>query len=66
MAFTSTQAQSFTLQGLVHLYQSEIKARRKKGAESMAYFGWDVAKLVRLVYSSVYGSTWEVIGVNVL
>ena len=57
-------AQSFILQGLVHHYQAELKARRKKGDESLADLGQDVARLVRPVYPSADGSTREVIGVN--
>ena len=41
-AVTSTLTQSFTPQGLVHLYQAELKARVKKADESMADSGWDV------------------------
>ena len=61
---TSALAQSFTPQGLVHLYWAELKARRKKGDESMADFGQGVARLVRLAYPSADGSTREIIGVN--
>ena len=41
-------AHSFALEEMVHLHQAELKARRKKGNESMADLGRDVAKLVRL------------------
>ena len=51
-------------QGLVHIYQAELKARRKKGGESMVDLGQNVARLVRLVYRSADGFTREVIGVN--
>ena len=47
----SALVQSFTLQGLVHLYQAVLKARKKKGDESMADLKQDVARLVRLAYS---------------
>ena len=59
-AVTLALVQSFTLQGLVHLYQAELKARRKKGDESMAGLG----RNVKFAYPSVDGSAKGVIGVT--
>ena len=63
-AVTSALVENFTSQGLVHLYQAELKARKKKGDESMADLRRDVARLVRIAYPSVDGFTREVIGIN--
>ena len=50
-------AQSFTPQELFHFYQAKLKAKRKKGDESMVDLGWEIAGLVRLD-----GFTRELIG----
>ena len=64
MALTNALAQSFAPKELVHLYQAELKARKKKGEESMVDLGRDVAKLVRLAYPTADAATREVIGIN--
>ena len=63
-ALTTALAQSFSPQELVHLYQAELKARKRKPDESMANLGRDVAKLVRLAYPTADPATREVIGIN--
>ena len=63
-ALTKALAQSFAPKELVHLYQAELKARRKKGDESMVDLGRDIAKLVRLAYPTADTATREVIGIN--
>ena len=52
-AVSSALAHSFVLKEIVHLYQAELKAHRKKGDESMANLGRDTAKLVRMAYPTV-------------
>ena len=64
VALTTALAQSFSPQELVHLYQAELKARKKRPDESMANLGRDVAKLVRLAYPTADPATREVIGIN--
>ena len=56
--------QGFTPKELVHLYQAELKARKKKTEESMVDLGRDVANLVRLAYPTPDAATREVIGIN--
>ena len=55
---------SFAPKELVHLYQAELKAQKKKVEESMVDLGRDVAKLVRLAYSTADVAIREVIGIN--
>ena len=64
MAVTSALSQSFAPKELVHLHQAELKARKKRGDESMADLGRDIAKLVRLAYPTADVNTREVIGIN--
>lgn len=64
LALTTALSQSFAPKELVHLYQAELKARRKKGDESMVDLGRDLAKLVRLAYPTADTTTREVIGIN--
>ena len=47
----------------MHLYQAELKARKKKTVESMVDLGRDVAKLVRLTYLTTDATIREVIGI---
>ena len=63
-ALTQALMQSFAPKEFVHLYQAELKARKKKTEESMVNLGRDVAKLVRLAYPSADAATREVIGIN--
>ena len=49
---------------MVHVHQAELKARKKKGDESMGDLGRDIAKLVRLAYPTADTATREVIGIN--
>ena len=63
-AVTRALEQSFSPVEKVHLYQAELKARRKKTDETMADLGRDVAKLVRLAYPTADPATREVIGIN--
>lgn len=64
LALTTALAQSFSPKELVHLYQAELKARKKRADESMANLGRDIAKLVRLAYPAADPATREVIGIN--
>jgi hypothetical protein len=63
-AVVTALEQSFSPQGKVHLYQAELKARRRKPEESMSNLGRDIAKLVRLAYPTADIATREVIGIN--
>jgi len=64
VALTTALAQSFAPKELVHLHQAELKARRRRGDETMVDLGRDVAKLVRLAYPTADAATREVIGIN--
>ena len=64
LALTNALAQSFSPKEMVHLYQAELKARRRKPDESMVDLGRDIAKLVRLAYPTADPSTRDVIGIN--
>ena len=64
LALITALSQSFAPKELVHLHQAELKARRKKGDESMTDLGRDIAKLVRLAYPTADMTTREVIGIN--
>ena len=64
-AVTTALTQSFAPKERVHLYQAELKARRKKTEESMTDLGRDIAKLVRLAYPTADAATKEVVGINI-
>lgn len=64
VAVTVALSQSFAPKELVHLHQAELKARKKKGDESMADLGRDVARLVRLAYPTADAATREIVGIN--
>ena len=63
-ALTQALTQSFAPKELVHLYQAELKAQKKKTEESMMDLGRDVAKLVRWAYPTADVAIREVIGIN--
>ena len=63
-ALTQVLMQSFTPKELAHLYQAELKARKKTTEESMVDLGRGVAKLVRLAYPTANTATREVISIN--
>ena len=63
-SLTTALAQSFAPKELVHLYQAELKARKKRSEESMVDLGREIAKLVRLAYPTADAATREVIGIN--
>ena len=63
-SLVSALAQSFSPKERVHLYQAELKARRRKGEESIADLGRDIARLVRHAYPQADSVTREVVGIN--
>jgi len=48
----------------VHLYQAELKARKRKTGETLSELGRDVTRLVRLAYPTADMATRETVGIN--
>ena len=64
LAVSTALTQSFAPKEKVHLYQAELKAKRKRADESMTDLGREIAKLVRLAYPTADAATKEVVGIN--
>ena len=60
----SALTQHFCPPQQVHLYQAELKARKRKPNESLPDLGRDIARLIRLAYPKADTATRETIGVN--
>ena len=48
----------------VHLYQVELKGRKRKRDETMAEFGRDLARLMLLAYPQAGTATRETLAIN--
>ena len=48
----------------IHLYQAELKARKRKPNESLPELGREISRLIRLAYPSADTATRETIGIN--
>ena len=48
----------------IHLYQAELKARKRNPNESLPELGRDIARLIRLAYPTADMATRETIGIN--
>ena len=64
IAITHALTQNFSPVEKVHLYQAELKARKKKSTETISDLGRDIGKMVRLAYPTADQNTREVIGIN--
>lgn len=60
----SALTQHFCPPQQIHLYQAELKARKRKPNESLPELGRDIARLIRLAYPSADLATRETIGIN--
>ena len=63
-ALKSALMQHFCPPQKVHLYQAELKARKRKPGESLSELGRDVARLIRLAYPTADVTTRETIGIK--
>ena len=61
---TRALQQSFCPPEQVHLYQAELKGRKRKRDESMAELGRDLARLVQLAYPQADPTTRETLAIN--
>lgn len=60
----SALTQHFCPPQQIHLYQAELKARRRKPHESLSELGRDIARLIRLAYPTADQATRETVGIN--
>ena len=63
-ALKSALTQHFCPPQQIHLYQAELKARKRKPNESLPELGRDIARLIRLAYPTADMATRETIGIN--
>lgn len=63
-ALKSALSQHFCPPQQIHLYQAELKARKRKPNESLPELGRDIARLIRLAYPTADMATRETIGIN--
>ena len=61
---TGALRQNFCPPEQVHLYQAELKSRKKKRDETMADLGRDLARLVQLAYPQADMATRETLAIN--
>ena len=61
---TGALRQSFCPPEQVHLYQAELKGRKRRRGESMAEMGRDIARLVNLAYPQADVATRETLSIN--
>lgn len=65
-ALTEALTQNFSPRERVHLYQAELKSRKRQPGESLTSLGRDLARLVRFAYPTADDGTREILGVNAL
>ena len=63
-ALKSALTQHFCPPQQIHLYQAELKARKRKPDESLPELGRDISRLIRLAYPTADMATKETIGIN--